>query len=83
MLPEQATKHFILRQLETLPPQGLAEVAQFIEFLQYQSSQPVKTRKTGARKPAAFGIWADRAEAQNPAQFAQSLRQKMESRQDG
>lgn len=33
MLPEQVTKQFILSQLETLPPDGLAEVAQFIEFL--------------------------------------------------
>lgn len=83
MLPEQAIKHFILRQSETLPPQGLVEVAQFIEFLQYQSNQPSKARKIVTRKPAAFGIWADRAEAQKPAQFAQSLRQKMEKREDG
>lgn len=81
MLPEQVTKQFILSQLETLPPDGLVEVAQFIEFLQYQAKQPLGTKPI-ARKPQAFGIWADRAEVQDPAQFAQNLRQKIENRQD-
>jgi hypothetical protein len=81
MLSQQITKDFIMRQLEKLPPDGLVEVSQFIEFLQFQSRQPAK-RVSAAHKYAAFGIWADRPEAQDPAVLAQKLRQQIEKRQD-
>ena len=74
-------KDFILRQLEKLPPDGLQEVAQFIEFLQYQASQPVKQQRAKGKR-AAFGLWADHPEAQDPAAFAQKLREKVEKRQN-
>ena len=79
---QETTKEFIVRQLEKLPPSGLAEVAQFIEFLQFQAQQSVKRPERG-RKHEAFGLWANRPEAQDPANFAQILRQKVEKRQDG
>jgi len=81
MLSQQVTKEFILRQLENLPPDGLVEVAQFIEFLQFQAKRSGKRINT-TRKHVAFGIWADRPEAQDPAVFAQNLRQQVEKRQD-
>ncbi len=81
MLSQQTTKDFILRQLEKLPPDGLVEVAQFIEFLQFQAKQPSQ-RASVARKHVAFGIWANRPEAQDPATFAENLRQQVEKRQD-
>ncbi len=81
MLSQQMTKDFILRQLETLPPDGLVEVAQFIEFLQFQAKQPAR-RVSTTRKHVSFGIWADRPEVQDPAAFSQNLRLKIERRQD-
>lgn len=35
-----------------------------------------------SRKHSAFGLWAKYPEAQDPAAFAQTLRQKIEKRQD-
>jgi len=75
-------KEKVLRQIEALPPNGLAEVARFIEFLQFQSRQTaVRAGKPGKR--SAFGIWADYPEAQDAVAFAKKLRQRIEMRQDG
>lgn len=79
MLSQQITKDFILRQLEKLSPDSLQEVAQFIEFVQFQAQQPVKQPKA-SQKHSAFGLWAKHPEAQYPAAFAQTLRQKIEKR---
>ena len=81
MLSQQITKEKIFRQLDQLPPNRLMEVAQFIEFLQSQMQQPV--RRKNSRKHSAFGIWADRHEAQDPIAFTETLRRKIEMRQDG
>lgn len=81
MLSQRVTKDFIMRQLEKLQPDGLLEVAQFIEFLQFQARQPAQ-KTSAARKHVAFGMWADRPDAQNPAGFAESLRQRVEKRED-
>jgi hypothetical protein len=77
---QSVTKESIFRQLEELPPNRLLEVAQFIEFLQTQIQQPA--RRKGAHRSSAFGIWADYSEAQDPASFAETLRHRMEMRQD-
>ena len=82
MLTQQVTKDFILRQLEKLPPDGLAEVAQFIEFLQFQAGQTGRKLQP-VKKRSAFGMWANRPEAQDPVAFAEELRRKIETRQDG
>lgn len=81
MFSQQVTKDFIVRQLEKLSPDGLQEVAQFIEFVQFQAEKPLKRSKT-LRKHSAFGLWAKYTEAQDPAVFAQTLREKIEKRQD-
>jgi len=81
MLSQRVTKDSILRELEKLSPDGLQEVAQFIEFVQFQAQQPLKKPKA-SRKHSAFGLWAKYPEAQDPAVFAQTLRQKIEKRQD-
>jgi hypothetical protein len=70
----------VLRQLELLSPESLAEVAQFIEFLRFRDRQPVA--QNVVERNAAFGIWADYSEANEPATFAMKLRQKLEARQD-
>jgi hypothetical protein len=58
------TKETIFRQLDQLPPNRLAEVTQFIEFLQSQMRQPA--RRKSPRKHSAFEIWADYPEAWDP-----------------
>ncbi len=80
MLTKPVSKEFITRQLETLTPDGLLEVAQFIEFLQYRAQQPSPLGDSGQH--AAFGIWADYPEAQDAAAFSTRLRQMTETRQD-
>ncbi len=81
MLSQQVTKDFIVRQLDKLSPDGLQEVAQFIEFVQFQAEKPLK-RSKASRKHSAFGLWANRPEAQDPAAFARTLRENIEKRQD-
>ena len=80
MVPQQVTKEFIFRQLDTLSTDGLVEVAQFIEFLQFRG-QALHPSVSGEH--TAFGIWADYPEAKDPAAFALKLRQDMENRQSG
>ena len=80
MITQQITKDFIVRQIEKLSQDGLVEVAQFIEFLQFREQGPIQAAVSGAH--SAFGIWADYPEAQDPASFALKLRQNMESRRD-
>ena len=81
MLSQQVTKETIFRQLDTLSTDSLVEVAQFIEFLQFRGKQSLKPPAAGEH--AAFGIWADYPEANDPAAFAMKLRQNMEKRQNG
>ncbi len=80
MLNQHVTKEFISQQLETLTPEGLLEVAQFIEFLQFRVQPPSQTEDPGEH--AAFGVWADYPEAQDPSAFAAKLRQMIEASQD-
>lgn len=76
------SKEQILQQIESLSPGSLVEVARFLEFLQFQEEKLV-VRKKASRKLSAFGIWANRPEAQDPVAFAEALRRKIEMRQDG
>jgi hypothetical protein len=80
MIMQQVTKEFLARQIEKLSQDELAEVAQFIEFLQFREQGTIQP--AGAGIPSAFGLWADYPEAQDPAAFAMKLRRNMESRRD-
>lgn len=81
MLSEKTTVASLLRQIEQLPQDKLAEVAQFIEFIKFREEIPIRPAKAGAH--AAFGIWADYSEAKDPAAFSLNLREKIEKRRDG
>jgi len=81
MLTQPITKDEIVGELDKLSPNGLAEVAQFIEFLQFREEQPISTATGGEH--VAFGIWADRPEASDPVAFASKLRESIEKRTDG
>lgn len=80
MFSQPVTKDFVLRQLDKLSPDSLVEVARFIEFLQFNTQQPLHEGASGEH--AAFGIWADHTQAGEPATFASKLRQQIETRQD-
>ncbi len=80
MFSQPVKKDFVSRQLDKLSPEKLAEVARFIEFLQFTPSQPLRESVSG--EGAAFGMWKDYPEAGDPAAFALKLRQKIETRQD-
>jgi hypothetical protein len=80
MVTQQVTKDFIVRQIEKLSQDGLVEIAQFIEFLQFREQGPIQAAVPGTH--SAFGVWADYPEAKDPAAFALKLRQNMERRQD-
>lgn len=80
MVMQPITKDFIVRQIEKLSQDGLVEVAQFIEFLQFREQGPIQAAVPGTH--SAFGIWADYPEAQDAAAFALKLRHEMERRRD-
>ena len=61
MVTHHVTKDFIVRQIEKLSQDGLIEVAQFIEFLQFREPGPIQAAGSGAH--SAFGVWADYPEA--------------------
>jgi hypothetical protein len=83
MLGQTVTKEAVILKLSDLPPDGLAEVARFIDFLQFKTGKKSRVPRTRAGEHPGFGIWADRAEAQDPVQFTEHLRCTIEARQDG
>jgi len=74
------SKDFIVRQIEKLSQDELAEVAQFIEFLKFRERLPIQSSSSGVH--SAFGIWADYPEASDPTEFSLTLREKIETRRD-
>jgi hypothetical protein len=80
MISERVTRELVLRQLQELSPESLAEVARFIEFIQFRAQQPLQQGVAGEH--AAFGVWADYPEAADAPAFAEKLRRKVETRQD-
>ena len=83
MLEQATTKEATILKLSNLPPDGLAEVARFIDFLQFKTGLATRSSRARAGEHPAFGIWADRPEAQDPVQFTEHLRRAIETRQDG
>lgn len=81
MTTEFVKKDDLLRQMDNLTPENLAEVARFIEFLKFKPK--VMPAKEEAGEHLAFGMWADYPAAENPARFAEELRKKVEKREDG
>lgn len=81
-MEESITQESIIKKLGNLSPDGLAEVARFIDALQARKSR--RHGQSGQpRKYPAFGIWADRKEVADPVEFTNQLRRMIENRQDG
>jgi hypothetical protein len=83
MLEQAMTKEAVILKLSNLPPDGLAEVARFIDFLQFKTGLVTRTSRARVGEHPAFGIWADRPEIQDPVQYTEHLRRTIETRQDG
>lgn len=82
-MEQLTTKETVVQKLVGLPPEGLAEVARFIDFLQFRNRPRKSTTRARVRSHPAFGIWADRTEIKETVEFTQLLRHKIEARQDG
>ena len=65
MATEMVTKDDVIRSLDGLPAESLAEVRKFVEFLQFKT-QPrpltLSTEQIHERLMASFGMWADRTD---------------------
>ncbi len=71
----------IVRRIGRLSQSDLAEVARFIEFLEYKAAQDEPIQPSSGEHPA-FGIWADRTDIADSASFGQELRDRLEERRD-
>ena len=82
-MEQLTTRETVMQKLTGLPPEGLAEVARFIDFLEFRSRPRRSAAATRKRAHPAFGIWADHSEIKDPVEFTQVLRHRIETRQDG
>lgn len=75
----------ISRKLDVLPPENLAELDRFIDYLQFKANLATKSRTEIAnlRTHPAFGLWAYRTDIDSSIDYAQKLRKAIENRQDG
>jgi hypothetical protein len=76
------TSETLVNKLKALPPETLAEVVRFIEFLEFKTQSPVGLPSESRAKHPAFGIWADRFETQDAVTLASTLRRNIEERRD-
>jgi hypothetical protein len=76
------TSDTLVEKLKALPPESLAEVVRFIEFLEFKTQWSVTSpAESGSRHPA-FGLWADRVKSQDTVAFTSTLRRSIEERRD-
>jgi len=67
------------RQLQTLPPEKQQEVGDFVEFLserQHCSQGVPKAAQKSFTDGPYFGMWRDREEMKDSAQWVRQLREK-------
>ena len=76
------TSDTLVEKLKALPPESLAEVVRFIEFLQFKTQSPVGSPSESGPRHPAFGLWADRPETQDTIAFTSALRHNIETRRD-
>jgi hypothetical protein len=76
------TSDTLVKKLKALPPESLAEVVRFIEFLEFKTQSPVGLPSQSRARHPAFGLWADRPETQDTVAFMSGLRYNIEARRD-
>ena len=74
------SKEEITRRLDQLTPENLAEVSQFIDFLQYRSALAAtsESQVSASNGHPAFGLWATRSDINDSSEFAVKLRRIIE-----
>ncbi len=84
----------LIELVRDLPPARAAEVLDFASFLHAREGEkgsdlhaalaekPSQRRATRPQTHPAFGIWADRPDVNDPADFAAQLRRQIEDRRD-
>ena len=84
MLDRAVTKEEVAGKLDQLGPENLAEVDQFIDYLKYRTSHATRASASSSMSDGhpAFGIWADRLDITDTAEYAQKLRQNIEEHVD-
>ncbi|MCL5999460.1 MAG: glycerol-3-phosphate dehydrogenase/oxidase [Chloroflexi bacterium] len=83
MANRTVTKEEVTRKLDQLPPENLAEVDQYIDFLRYKTSLSARFDVSASQNEhPAFGLWADRVDIDDTAEYAQKLRNSIEKRHD-
>ena len=83
MLEQVVTKEAVILKLNDLPPDGLVEVARFIDFLRFKTGNKSRTSRHARVSTPLSASGADRPEAQDPVRFTEHLRRAIETRQDG
>jgi hypothetical protein len=76
------TSETLVEKLKALPPESLAEVVRFIEFLEFKTQWAVSAPSEFGTRHPAFGLWADRLESQDTIAFTSALRRNLEERRD-
>ena len=76
------TSDSVAQRLKDLPPESIAEVARFIEFLQFKARPAVDVSPRALTEHPAFGLWADRKEIEDAVDFTRDLRRMIEERRD-
>jgi len=76
------TSDTLVDKLKALPPESLAEVERFIEFLEFKTQWSVSAPSESRAKHPAFGLWADRFEPRGSVAFTSTLRHSIEARRD-
>ena len=80
------TKEEILLELDSLPPEGQRQVADFIAFLheRYARSQPTGQSLTPDLAQESFiGMWRDREDMQDSSAWVRNLREREWVKQSG
>jgi hypothetical protein len=76
------TSDTLVEKLKALPPESLAEVERFIEFLEFKTQSPAGSPPDSRARHPAFGLWADRPETEDTITFTSRLRHNIEERRD-
>ncbi len=81
----QTARKELLQKLDGLPIEALVEIAKYVDYWQFKHAEqtPVAKKPVRRRKHTAAGIWEDRTDIRDSADYSLKLRQMIETRQDG
>jgi hypothetical protein len=68
-------KSEIVDELETLPPESLSELQEFMAFLRFKSAKRPRQEAWRSALATTFGMWADREDIPDDGvQYVQNIR---------